>query len=107
MSFDHSTNGAIRRIFTLGTVSHLFTSIAQLLIRRNLVKILLKEVRRKFLKYFGWILSNTWENVKWVIFLQEFKEILNKLKQLLKKFYANLVQVKCGQILIKTYTAFE
>ncbi len=44
--------------------------------------------------------------VKWVIILQEFKEILwnilKKLKQLLK--CVSFMQIKCGKILIKIYT---
>ncbi len=46
-----------------------------------------------------------------MIVLQKFKEILwkilKKLKQLLKKFCVNVVQVKCGQILIKIYPPFS
>ncbi len=42
--------------------------------------------------------------------MQKFNEIswnvFKKLKQLLKKLRINFMQVKCGQILIKTYSSF-
>ncbi len=75
------------------------------------MKNLLKEITKKFLKNVSWILGNTCENVKWAIILQKFEDIswniLKKLKQLLKIFCVNFMQVKYGQILIKTYTSFE
>ncbi len=58
----------------------------------------------RFLKYIA--------NVEYIdnfarIFKEISRNILKKLKQFLKKFCVNLVQVKCEQLLIKIYPPFE